>query len=55
MSCTTSFRTNLPRVGWLPPHAAYDMTAAPSTEHLTVGQLSDDVQEVAALGAATDP
>ncbi len=39
----------------LGPRAAYEMTAAPSTEHLTVGQLSDDLQEVAALSAATDP
>ena len=39
----------------LDPRAAYDMTGAPSTEHLTVGQVSDDLQEVAALIAATDP
>jgi hypothetical protein len=36
------------------PRAAYDLTAAPSIEQLTLGQLSDDLTEVAALSAAQD-
>ncbi|NEK96341.1 hypothetical protein GCU67_19540 [Modestobacter muralis] len=37
------------------PQAAYDLSATPSIEQLTVGQLADDLAEVAALSAATDP
>jgi uncharacterized protein YjdB len=37
------------------PHAVYDMTSTPSTEQLTVGQLSDDLREVTALSTATNP
>ena len=39
----------------LDPRAAYDLTATPSVEQLTVGQLSDDLAEVASLSATDDP
>ena len=37
------------------PRAAYDLTTAPSVEHLTVRQLSDDLAELAGLSATEDP
>lgn len=36
------------------PEAAYDLTATPSIEQLTMGQLSDDLMEVAALSTSAD-
>ena len=37
------------------PRATYDLTTAPPDEHLTVGQLSDDLDELAGLSATEDP
>jgi hypothetical protein len=39
----------------LDARAAYDLTVTPSIEQLTMGQLSDDLAEVAALSTTEDP
>ena len=38
----------------LDPEAAYDYIATPSVEQLTMGQLSDDLAEVAELSTSVD-